>query len=70
MLYSENVCGSMEFTPTEIENDKMTEFINYLISMNCEIRLWTDGYCYVVEYLQPHRTEDGWHFRAVNENNN
>ena len=61
-MYSENVCGKMDFTPEEVEEGKLCEFVKYLISMHCEIRLWTDDYCYIVEYIQRHRKEDGYEF--------
>ena len=65
MLYNENVSGKMDFTPEEIADGKLTTFVNFLMSMGCEIRLATDGYCYVVEYLDSTKKEEGVEFSIV-----
>lgn len=72
-MYADGVCGEMDFTPDDIKAGKHIEFIKFLMKQNCEIRLWTDGYCYVVEYLQQCRTDSGDHFvlnSELEENNN
>ena len=65
MLYNENVSGKMDFTPKEMDEGRLTTFVNFLISMGCEIRLATDGYCYIVEYLEPTKKEYGVEFSIV-----
>lgn len=60
------ISGKMSFKPEEIADGKLIEFINFLIKMNSEIRLWTDGYCYIVEYIEDVNKADGIEFRAVN----
>jgi len=66
-MKEEKISGKMAFKPEEVADGKMDRFIKVLIENNCEIRLWTDRYCYVVEYLEDVETADGRHFEAVDE---
>lgn len=65
MLYNEQASGRMDFTPEEIEAGKLTTFVNFLMSMGCEIRLATDGYCYAVEYIESFYRDEGLEFTIV-----
>lgn len=68
-MYSQGVDGKFDFTKKDIEDGKLAEFVSFLIGMRCEMRLWTDGMCYVVEYLQDFRKDDGTEF-VVNDDMN
>lgn len=61
-MYNDSVDGKLEFLPEEIEKGKLNEALNLLMSLNCEIRLFTDSCCWILEYIQNYRAEDGTHF--------
>ena len=61
----EKFSGKMSFKPEEVADGKLEKFVKVLIENNCEIRLWTDGFCYVVEYIEDIYVTDGLHFEAV-----
>lgn len=61
--------GKMAFRPEEIADGKMERFIKVLVENNAEIRLWTDGYVYVVEYIEDISVADGNHFEAIDGDN-
>lgn len=54
--------GSMAFAPEEVEKGQMDMFVKVLRDLGCEMRIWTDGYCWVVDYLQAWRREEGYEF--------
>lgn len=62
--------GKMSFTPEEVADGKLHNFVNVLIDLKAEINIWTDGYCMVVEYIEPdsqsRRTKS---FQVVDEEN-
>lgn len=57
--------GRLGFTRQEVADGKMDRFIAVLRENNCEMRLWTDGYCWVVEYLTREQWVDGIRFHLV-----
>lgn len=46
-----NADGEMAFTPEEIEQGYLNDFINLLIKMHQEFIVWDDGYCRIVGYF-------------------
>lgn len=55
--------GSIAFTPEDVQSNKHKVFIDFLISMNMEFRVWTDGYCWIIDYLSAIASkEDNVHF--------
>lgn len=65
MLDGEYICGSMSFTPEDRDAGLHIEFINLLIKMGYQFRAWTDGYCYVIDYITDIDINDGIAFEAV-----
>lgn len=59
--------GSMEFIPDEVKAGQMDKFISVLRELGCEMRIWTDGYCWIVDYLQAWRKEEGYEFITKEE---
>lgn len=57
--------GKMAFTPREIADGKLIKFIEVLRECDAEIHIWTDGYCWVVEYLEDSTARDGINFHPV-----
>ena len=51
--------GSMEFTPDEVEAGYLDKFIHLLMDMKNEFRVWTDGYCWIVDYISDITVECG-----------
>lgn len=60
--------GKMAFTPEEVADGKLTKFIEVLRECDAEIHIWTDGYCWIVEYLEDSTTADGINFHPVDYN--
>jgi len=60
-----NLDGKMSFTPEEVEDGKLQRFVKSLMEMNSAIHLWTDGYVWVVEYIQDINVESGIQFVAI-----
>lgn len=56
MLYRENrdelLSGKMSFKPEEVKKGNMDRFIQVLMENNAEMHIWTDGYCWIVEYIE------------------
>lgn len=65
----QNLDGNMSFTPEEVADGKLQRFLQSLMEMGSEIHLWTDGYCWVVEYVQDIHAADGIQFVAIDTNN-
>ena len=63
-----NLDGKMSFKPEEVADGKMSRFIASLVEMGSEIHLWTDGYAYIVEYVQDISVADGIQFVAIDTN--
>lgn len=63
-----NLDGKMSFKPEEVADGKLQRFIQSLMEMNSEIHLWTDGYAWVVEYIQDINIADGIQFVAIDTN--
>lgn len=61
------ISGRMAFRPEEVADGKLERFVKVLMENSCEIRMWTDGYCYIVEYIEDVEVADGRHFEAVDE---
>lgn len=59
--------GSLAFVSKEVENGQMDKFISVLRDLGCEMRIWTDGYCWVVDYLEAWRREEGYEFITKEE---
>lgn len=65
MLDNDYIRGSVSFTPEERDVGLHIEFINFLIKMGYQFRAWTDGYCYVIDYITDIDVKDGTSFEAV-----
>lgn len=65
MLEKEYIRGSMSFTPEDRDAGLHIEFINLLIKMGYQFRAWTDGYCYVIDYITDIDVEDGAAFEVI-----
>lgn len=63
-----NLDGKMSFKPEEVADGKLQRFIQSLMEMGSDIHLWTDGYVWVVEYIQDISTADGIQFVAIDTN--
>lgn len=61
----ERVDGKLSFTPEEVADGKLTRFIECLRENDCEIHIWTDGYAWVVEYIDDLNSRDGINFQAI-----
>ena len=61
-----NLDGSMAFTPEDVKAGRMTRFMKCLMEMDCEFVVCTDGYCWIVEYLDSVKAQDGVRFYAIN----
>lgn len=59
--------GSMAFTPEDVERGSFTKFVNLLCKMDYEFRVWSDGYCRIVDYISRSRAEYGEHFEIWTE---
>lgn len=57
--------GRMSFTPEEVADGRLERFVKVLIENQCQMRLWTDGYCYVVEYVEDIAVADGTYFTLI-----
>ncbi len=57
--------GRMSFTPEEVADGRLERFVKVLIENQCQMRLWTDGYCYVVEYIEDITVSDGTFFTLI-----
>ena len=57
--------GRMSFTPEEVADGRLERFVKVLIENQCQMRLWTDGYCYVVEYVEDITVSDGTYFTLI-----
>jgi len=58
--------GQLAFTPDKVADGKLIKFIEVLRENGCEMRIWTDGYCWIVDYLCDATTRDGTNFQAIN----
>lgn len=65
MTDNENIRGSVAFTPEDRDAGLHIEFINFLIKMGYQFRAWTDGYCYVIDYITDIDVEDGTSFEIL-----
>lgn len=63
-----NLDGKMSFKPEEVADGKLQRFVQSLMEMNSEIHVWTDGYAWIVEYVQDINTADGIQFVAIDRN--
>jgi len=57
--------NSQTFTPEEVKKGLHLELIKHLLEMNeksdihyNEIKIWTDGYCTIVDWVQKHYEDD------------
>lgn len=65
MSRKEYIDGSVAFTPEEVEAKEHIELLNFLVKRGAEIRIWTDGYCTIVEWIDRVMTEEGYVFAPV-----
>ena len=65
MNTQEKITGKLAFRPEEVADGKLTRFVNILMETDAEIRLWTDGFCWIVEYIENIDAENGTHFIAA-----
>lgn len=65
MLDDKYIRGSMSFTPEDRDAGLHIEFINLLIKMGYQFCAWTDGYCYVIDYITDIDAKDGIAFEAI-----
>lgn len=68
-IYEKRLDGTMGFTPEDVADGKLTRFIECLRENNCQMRIWTDGYCWVVDYLRDTTVADGINFLPVDFDN-
>lgn len=64
--HRDNLDGTMAFAPEDVKEGRMARFIDCLLEMDCAFNVYTDGYCWVVEYLDFTKCKDGIHFYALN----
>lgn len=60
--------GKMAFTPEEVLDGKLIKFVEILRLCDAEIHIWSDGYCWIVEYLEDSTAADGINFHPVDYN--
>lgn len=50
--------GSLGFTPEQVADGKHLAFVKMLLELGCEVRIGSDGYCTIIEYISNCSSEE------------